>query len=96
MRTRREWTAEQKLDIVMEALKGGNVSETCRKHELSPTVYQRWLEDALAGAKQGLSDKRKPENRDPLVEENRKLLELAGKQALILDLQKKVWGNRLE
>jgi len=95
MGTRREWTADQKLEIVLEGLKGGNVSEVCRRHELSPSAYQRWLEEALLGAKQGLADKRKPGNRDPLMEENRKLLELAGKQALILDLQKKVWGNRL-
>jgi len=32
-------SAEEKLAIVMEALKSGNVAETCRKHEIVPTLF---------------------------------------------------------
>ncbi len=93
MGTRRDWTADEKLNIVLEAIKTGNVSEVCRRHQLSPTLFQRWREEALAGAKQGLLDKRKPANRDPVKEEVRKLQEMVGKQAMVLDAQKKLLGE---
>lgn len=93
MGTRRDWTADEKLNIVLEAIKTGNVSEVCRRHQLSPTLFQRWREEALAGAKQGLLDKRKPANRDPIKEEIRKLQEMVGKQAMVLDAQKKLLGD---
>jgi len=96
MGTRREWTAEEKLSIVLEAIKTGNVAEVCRRHELSPTAFARWREEAMAGAKLGLQDKRKPVNRDPQQEEIRKLRELVGKQALVLDAQKKLLGDPRE
>jgi transposase-like protein len=32
-------TAGEKLAIVMEAVKSGNVAETCRKYEIAPTLY---------------------------------------------------------
>ncbi len=95
MGTRRAWTPEQKLAIVLEGLTSGNVAALCRTHELSPTAFQRWREEALDGARRGLRDKRAPTNRDPQAEEIRTLRELVGKQALILELQKKVWGERL-
>ena len=96
MGTRREWTAEEKLSIVLEAIKTGSVAEVCRRHELSPTAFARWREEAMAGAKLGLQDKRKPVNRDPQREEIRNLRELVGKQALVLDAQKKLLGDPRE
>lgn len=95
MGTRRDWTVEQKLAIVLEGLTSGNVAAVCRTHQLSPTAFHRWREEALEGARRALRDKRTPTNRDPQAEEIRTLRELVGKQTLILELQKKVWGERL-
>jgi hypothetical protein len=39
-----------------------------------------------------LADKRTKGGRDPVADENRRLKELAGQQALIIDAQKKLAG----
>jgi transposase-like protein len=31
-------TAEEKWQIVLEGLKGGNISDTCRKYEIAPNL----------------------------------------------------------
>lgn len=93
MAPNREWTAEEKLNIVLEALRGDNMAEVCRRHEVSPALVHRWRGEALEAARQRLSDHRKPSHRDPWAEENRKLRELAGKQALMLEAQKKLLGD---
>jgi len=44
----RKWTAEEKFAIVMEGLKGQKtVSEICREHALSQTVYYKWRDAFL-------------------------------------------------
>jgi transposase-like protein len=44
-------TPEEKWQIVLEAVKSGNVSETCRKYEIAPNLYYRWKDEVEAGAK---------------------------------------------
>ena len=41
---------QEKFAIVMEAVKGGNVAETCRKYEIAPTLYYHWKDEAEQGA----------------------------------------------
>ena len=48
---------EEKWQIVQEALKSGNVSETCRRHGISPSLLYRWRDEAEAGAKAALGGK---------------------------------------
>jgi transposase-like protein len=38
-------SAEEKFAIVMEGLKSGKVSETCRKHEIGPALFYRWKDE---------------------------------------------------
>jgi transposase-like protein len=38
-RARVDRTPEQKLEIVLEGLKGGNIPETCRRYEIAPNLY---------------------------------------------------------
>jgi transposase-like protein len=45
-RERRERTREEKWGIVLEGLRVGNVAETCRRREISPTLYYRWKGEA--------------------------------------------------
>ena len=49
-RSKVQRTAEEKYQIVMEGLKSGNIAETCRKHEIAPTLYYRWKDEMEKGA----------------------------------------------
>ena len=53
-RPRVDRTPEEKWQIVQEAIKSGNVSETCRRHGISPSLLYRWRDEAEAGAKAAL------------------------------------------
>lgn len=91
---RKNWTFEEKLGIVLEILKAEDtVTEICQRHQISATQAYRWRDMFLEGGKKALSDGRTKRGRDPLVEENRRLKELVGNQALIIDAQKKVLGH---
>ena len=37
---------EEKWQIVQEGIKGGNVSETCRRHGIAPNLFYRWRDEA--------------------------------------------------
>ena len=91
---RKIWTAEEKLRIVIALLKGeDSVTEICHRHQVSATQAYRWRDQFLEGGKKALSDGRTKKGRDPLVEENRRLKELVGSQALIIEAQKKLMGH---
>ena len=45
-RPRVERTVEEKWQIVQEGIKSGNVSETCRRHGISPSLLYRWRDEA--------------------------------------------------
>jgi transposase-like protein len=59
-RSRVQRTPEEKLAIVMEAMKSGNVAETCRKHEVAPTLYYRWKDEMEKGALAALGGRAQP------------------------------------
>lgn len=45
---RRKWTAQQKLQIVLQGLKGNvTVSEFCNRHQISQTQYYQWKDRLL-------------------------------------------------
>jgi len=52
-----ERSSEEKWQIVQEGMKGGNVSETCRGHGITQTLYYRWKDEAEQGAKAALGGK---------------------------------------
>ena len=47
-------TPEEKWQIVQEGIKGGNVSETCRRHGIAANLFYRWKDEAEQGAKAAL------------------------------------------
>ena len=53
-RPRVDRSPEEKWQIVQEGIKSGNVSETCRRHGISPSLLYRWRDEAEAGAKAAL------------------------------------------
>lgn len=59
--TGRKWTAEEKLAIVLEGIKGAKpVAEICREHRLVQTQYYQWrdrfLEGGYAATPRGILD----------------------------------------
>ncbi|MGI0156153.1 MAG: transposase, partial [Thermoplasmata archaeon] len=48
MTTRKTWSAEEKLQIVLEGMAPrSNISEVCRRHGISSTAYYEWRTKAL-------------------------------------------------
>ena len=90
---RKVWSNEEKTAIVLEMIKGlDSVAAICTRHGVSATQAYRWQEQFLSGGRAALSDRRTRGSRDALSDENRRLKELAGQQALIIEAQKKLAG----
>lgn len=54
--TRRKFSAEEKIRIVLEGLKGEeSISEICRREEIAPTLYYRWSKDFMEAGKKRLN-----------------------------------------
>ncbi len=55
-RTRRKYSAEEKICIVLEGLRGeDSIAELCRRDGLNQNVYYRWSKEFLEAGKQRLS-----------------------------------------
>ena len=91
--SRRSWTVEEKLSIVLEMVKGQeSITSLCHRHGVAMSQVYRWRDAFLERGKLGLRDQRNPKHRDSVKEELRALRELAGSQALTIDAQKKLAG----
>jgi len=89
--TRRRFSPEEKIRIVVEGLRGEvSVSELCRREGIAPAVYYRWSKSFLESGKNGLT---RDTRRDATTEEVKRLKQENTdlKKALaeaILDVQK--------
>ena len=87
-RTRRTFTPEDRLSLLKEAEREG-FAETCRKHNLSPTLLALWRKKYLSKGADGL----KPSYRrvDPeikaLQDENERLKRIVARQAMELEVK---------
>ena len=71
--TRRKFTAEEKIRIVLEGLRGEiPVSELCRKHGIQGSIYYQWSKAFLDAGKNGLT---RDTQRDATTDEIRRLKE---------------------
>lgn len=71
--TRRKFTAEEKIRIVLEGLRGEiPVSDLCRRERIATAAYYRWSKEFLEAGKNGLT---KDTKRDATTEEVRRLKE---------------------
>jgi len=69
--TRRRFTAEEKIRIVLEALRGEiPVSDICRREGLAASMYYKWSKEFLEAGKNGLT---KETLRDATSDEVKKL-----------------------
>jgi transposase len=92
--TRKKFSAEDKIRIVLEGFrKEIPVSDLCRKENISSAIYYSWLKNFMEAGKASLKgdslrNATKSEVRQ-LREENFRLKELLGEQALEAQLLKK-------
>ena len=86
--TRRKFTPEDRLAVLQEVRQNG-LTQTCRKHNLSPSLVgiwkQKYLEKGVAGLKPAYR-RVDPEVR-ALQEENERLKKIVARQALELEVK---------
>ncbi len=93
-RPRVQRTAEEKFAIVMEGLKSGKVSETCRKHEIGPALFHRWKDEMEKGALAALGGRSAAAPADEEQSKRIKQLERAlGRSHLQIEILKNVLGE---
>lgn len=87
-KNRRNWTIEQKLQILQEADQLG-LTETFRKYNLSPSLFHRWQRDFNREGVAGIQPKY--HSVDPelkaLQAENERLKRIVANQALELEFK---------
>jgi transposase len=93
-RTRRKFSPEEKVRIVLEGLRGEqSVSELCRREGIAANLYSRWNKDFLeAGKKQLAGDTVREATSDDVKElrsENRELKEVVAEITLANRVLKK-------
>ena len=55
-RTRKKYSAEEKIRVVLEGLRGeDSIAELCRREGINQNVYYRWSKDFLEAGKQRLA-----------------------------------------
>ena len=86
--TRRKFASEQKIQIVLEGLRGEiPIPELCRRESIAPNLYYRWSKAFLDAGKNGLT---RDTQRDATADEVRRLKEENS------DLKKAVGESMLE
>jgi transposase-like protein len=96
-KTRRNWSAEAKLRILDEARQTEHsVSEVCRRHQISPTLFYQWERSAREGALQALRPQprgRKPHDPSEQLQEELQRLRTALAEVTLenLELKKGHW-----
>ena len=54
--TRRQYSAEEKIRIVLEGLRGeSSIAELCRKEDINQNLYYRWSKEFLEAGKKRLA-----------------------------------------
>jgi transposase len=93
-RTRRTFSSEQKITIVMEALRAEmSIAELCRKYSIHEAQFFKWNKEFLEAGKKRLSgDTTREATSDEVTElrkENQRLKEMVADLVLRYDIVKK-------
>ena len=101
-RTRRKFSAEEKIRIVVDGLRGEeSVAGLCRREGISPNLYYRWSKDFLeAGKKRLLGDTEREATSHEVLELRKENLQLKTATAELLlenrSLKKSLVGSESE
>ena len=92
--TRKQYSAEEKIRIVLDGLRGeDSIAELCRREGISQGLYYKWSKDFMEAGKRRLSgDTARAATSDEvkdLRKESRDLKEVVAEQTLELRLLKK-------
>ena len=92
--TRKHYSAEEKIRIVLEGLRGEHsIAELCRREGIAESLYYTWSKEFLeAGKKRLAGDTARAATSDEVKDlrrESRQLKEVVAEQALELRLLKK-------
>jgi transposase len=93
-RTRKKYSSEEKIRIVLEGMRGEeSIAELCRREGLNQNVYYRWSKEFLEAGKQRLTGDIKREANSSevtdLKKENGQLKRLVADIMLKIDVLKK-------
>jgi transposase-like protein len=76
---KRQWTSQQKLQIVLEGLSGQiEISKLCAKYQICQTQYYKWRDQILKFGHQAFETKNITKKEQHLEQENAKLKRLLG------------------
>ena len=92
-RARVDRSPEQKLEIVLEGMKSGNISETCRRYQIAANLYYRWKDEALQGATAALGGRSAAAVENEKDRRIRQLERSLGRKALEIEILKNVVGE---
>ena len=100
-KTRRKFSSEEKIRIVLEGLRGeDSIVELCRREGISPNLYYNWSKEFLEAGKRRLQGDTKRQATSPEVadlrQENARLKELVADLSLRNEVLKKMedWDAR--
>lgn len=92
-RARVDRSPEQKLEIVLEGMKSGNISETCRRYQIAANLYYRWKDETLQGATAALGGRSAAAVENEKDRRIRQLERSLGRKALEIEILKNVVGE---
>ena len=83
----RKFTARQKSELVLAALKGHQtIAELARERDISETLLRRWREQFLAGGAEKLAGKAERTQLDELRVQNARLERALGRKTMELEI----------
>ena len=89
---KQKFTLAEKTDIVMESIKTSiSTAELCRKHNIAPTTFGRWMDRFVEGGKASILG-RNDKAVAALQKENQDLKRIIGEYAVACDALKKTMG----
>lgn len=95
---KRNWTAEQKLAIVLEGIKGEvSVAEICRRHQINQSQYYQWRDKFIEAGRRGLNGLNPNAEIQVLKAKAKELERLIGRQTIEIEILKKteeIMGNK--
>ena len=88
--TRKQYSAEEKIRIVLDGLRGEEtIAELCRIEGIAQSIYYKWSKEFMEAGKRRLAGDTAPGEVTALRREARELKEVVAEQTLELRLLKK-------